>query len=51
LQFLDGHNGYINIALDLGLVGLFLFLLIIFVMYIRAIIWLKAGKTSLELGP
>ncbi len=46
-----GHNGYINTAVDLGLVGLFLFLLIIFVTYARAIVWLKAGNSSIEFWP
>ncbi|NER50668.1 MAG: O-antigen ligase family protein [Symploca sp. SIO1A3] len=45
------HNGFVNITLDLGLVGLFLFLLIIAVTYLRAIAWLRLGKTTIELWP
>jgi len=45
------HNGFVNMALDLGLVGLFLFLLIIAVTYMRAIVWLRLGKTTIELWP
>jgi len=45
------HNGFINITLDLGLIGLFLFLLTIAVIYLRAIPWLRSGKTTIELWP
>lgn len=45
------HNGFINITLDLGLVGLFLFLLTLAVTYIRAIAWLREGKTTREIWP
>jgi O-antigen ligase len=45
------HNGFINITLDLGLVGLFLFLLTITANYLRAIAWLRLGTTTIELWP
>ena len=45
------HNGFINMALDLGLIGLFLFLMTIVVTYLRAIPWLRSGKTTIELWP
>ncbi|MEW6491810.1 MAG: O-antigen ligase [Cyanobacteriota bacterium] len=45
------HNGFINITLDLGLIGLFLFLLTIAVTYFRAVAWLRTGKTTVELWP
>lgn len=45
------HNGFVNITLDLGLIGLFLFLLTIAVTYFRAIAWLRTGKTTVELWP
>lgn len=45
------HNGFINITLDLGLVGLFLFLLTIATNYLRAIAWLRLGTTTIELWP
>jgi O-antigen ligase len=43
------HNGFINMTLDLGLIGLFLFLLLLAVTYFRGIIWLRLGKTTIEL--
>ncbi|MBD2072865.1 O-antigen ligase family protein [Phormidium sp. FACHB-592] len=45
------HNGFINIPLDLGLIGLFIFLAILTVSYVRAIGYLRSGKTVLELWP
>ena len=45
------HNGYINITLDLGLIGLLFFLLTIAVTYVRAITLLRSGKTNIELWP
>ncbi|WP_413260150.1 O-antigen ligase family protein [Floridanema fluviatile] len=45
------HNGFINMALDLGVIGLFLFLTILLVNYIRSIIWLRIGKTVTDLWP
>lgn len=45
------HNGFINITLDLGLIGLFLFLLTITVTYFRSVAWLRTGKTTVELWP
>ena len=45
------HNGFINLALDLGFVGLFIFLLMITMNYIRAIAWLRLSKTSIDLWP
>ena len=45
------HNGFVNMALDLGLVGLFLFLSTIAVTFLRSIAWLRTGKTTVELWP
>jgi exopolysaccharide production protein ExoQ len=45
------HNGYLNMALDLGLVGLILFLLSLAVSYGRSIQWLRAKKTTIGLVP
>jgi O-antigen ligase len=45
------HNGFVNITLDLGLIGLFLFLLTIAVTYFRAIAWLRSGRSTVELWP
>lgn len=45
------HNGFINIPLDLGLVGLFFFLSILMVNYVRAIAYLRSGKSMIELWP
>jgi O-antigen ligase len=45
------HNGFINITLDLGLTGLFLFLSTLAVTYLRGIVWLRSGRTNIELWP
>lgn len=45
------HNGFINISLDLGLLGLFLFVMILAITYLRAIAWSRSGKTITELWP
>lgn len=45
------HNGFINIALDLGLTGLFLLLSTLGVTYGRSIIWLRLCKTTIALWP
>jgi len=45
------HNGFINMPLDLGLTGLFLFGAVLAVNYIRSVRCLRVGKTMLELWP
>ncbi|MBW4481990.1 MAG: O-antigen ligase family protein [Tildeniella torsiva UHER 1998/13D] len=45
------HNGYINIALDLGLVGLFIFLLLLINNYIRSMVYLRFSRSSIGLWP
>lgn len=45
------HNGFINMPLDLGLIGLSVFLLTLLVNYIRAIACLRSGKTLIGLWP
>lgn len=45
------HNGYINIALDLGLLGLFLFVLNLLITYSRSIRWFKLDGTMWGLFP
>ena len=45
------HNGFINMPLDLGLIGLFIFLAILAVNYVRAVTCLRSGKTMIELWP
>ncbi|MEA5449343.1 O-antigen ligase [Leptolyngbya sp. CCNP1308] len=45
------HNGYINIALDLGLVGLFIFLFLIIKNYIKSIVYLRFSRSSIGLWP
>ena len=45
------HNGFVNISLDLGLVGLFLFLMSVLTTLIRGLILLRLSKTSLEIWP
>lgn len=45
------HNGYINIALDLGLIGLFLFVLNLLLTYSRSVRWAKLDGTTWGLFP
>lgn len=45
------HNGYLNLALDLGLVGLGLFLLCLALAYRRSIYWLRCEPGMLGLLP
>lgn len=45
------HNGFINIALDLGLTGLFLLLSTLGVTYGRGIVWLRLCRTAIGLWP
>jgi exopolysaccharide production protein ExoQ len=45
------HNGYINTALDLGMVGLMLFVLNLFVSYVKSIGWLRLQKGVVGLFP
>lgn len=45
------HNGFVNIALDVGLVGLFFFVTSVLTMYIRGVAWLRMGNSFAELLP
>lgn len=45
------HNGYINMPLDLGLVGLFVLILILVLSYGRSIAHLRSNKTAVGLWP
>lgn len=45
------HNGFLNIAVELGLVGLCLFVLSVIFIYLRALRWARLGKTSEYLWP
>lgn len=45
------HNGYLNTAVDLGLVGLSLFVLSLAIAYRKAISWLKFHRTPIGLLP
>ncbi|WRH66493.1 MAG: O-antigen ligase [Planktothrix sp. GU0601_MAG3] len=45
------HNGFVNMALDFGVLGLIIFFLTLLVTYVRGIIWLRLGKTTVELWP
>ncbi|HMQ52343.1 MAG TPA: O-antigen ligase family protein [Anaerolineae bacterium] len=45
------HNGYLDIAAELGLVGLTLFLLTFLMVLWRAIIWLRLTKTAYGYWP
>ncbi len=48
-QASHAHNGFINIALDLGLVGLFFFLMSIVTLYVRGIAWLRMGNSYADM--
>ena len=45
------HNGFVNMPLDLGLIGLFIFLAIIAINYVRSIVFLRSVKTISGLWP
>ncbi|HBL13878.1 MAG TPA: O-antigen polymerase [Cyanobacteria bacterium UBA11162] len=47
----QAHNGYINIAADLGLLGLLFFSLSLLSTYLRAIHWVRLTKNSEALWP
>jgi O-antigen ligase len=45
------HNGFINMALDFGLIGLSLFLLTLGINYARAVKWLQSSNRAIDLWP
>ncbi len=45
------HNGFINISLELGVLGLTLFLLVIISSYLRSIVWLRTHHATVDLLP
>ena len=45
------HNGFVNMGLDLGVLGLILFLLTIISNYLRSIIWLRSSNSMADLFP
>ncbi|MBK4730579.1 O-antigen ligase family protein [Oxynema sp. CENA135] len=45
------HNGFINISLDLGLVGLFFFVMSLLTMFVRGIALLRIEKSPAEMWP
>lgn len=47
----QAHNGFLNLGVELGLLGLLFFGLSILFTYIRAINWARFGKTSESLWP
>ncbi len=47
----QAHNGFLNIGVEIGLVGLFFFVLCLLFAYIRAIKWARLGKTTDYLWP
>lgn len=50
-EAIHAHNGFINQSLDLGLIGLSLFLLSLLIAYKRSIAWARFGKTAADLWP
>ncbi len=51
LNISQAHNGYLNLGAELGLLGLLFFVLSLLIAYIRAIKWVRLGRTSEELWP
>ena len=47
----QAHNGFLNIAIELGLLGLFCYAMSTLFTYIRAIKWVRSDRTSAELWP
>ncbi|WP_249093954.1 O-antigen ligase family protein [Argonema galeatum] len=47
----QAHNGFLNLGVEIGLLGLLFFGLSILFAYIRAINWARFGKTSESLWP
>jgi O-antigen ligase len=47
----QAHNGFLNIGVELGLIGLSLFVLSLIFTYIRAIKWVRLSQTSADLWP
>ena len=47
----QAHNGFLNLGAELGLLGLLFFVLGIIFTYIRAIKWVRLGKTPEHLWP
>ena len=45
------HNGFINMPLDLGVLGLLIFIAILVINYVRTIIFLRSVKTIIGLWP
>lgn len=45
------HNGFVNTALDLGVVGLFLFVLTMLATYLRSVVWLRRNLQAADLFP
>jgi O-antigen ligase len=47
----QAHNGFLDIGIQIGLLGLLFFVLSVIFAYIRAIKWARLGKTSADLWP
>lgn len=47
----QAHNGFLNIGVELGLVGLSLFVISLIFAYIRAIKWVRLSQNSVDLWP
>ena len=45
------HNGYLNLCLDLGLLGLGLFLLGFWRSYLQGFTWVRSSNTALDIWP
>jgi O-antigen ligase len=47
----QAHNGFLDLGVEIGLIGLSFFLLSFLVSYVRSIKWVRLGKTSVTLWP
>ena len=47
----NAHNGFLDIRLDLGLLGLLIYLTGFFTSFLRGLVWVRQSKTSENLWP
>jgi O-antigen ligase len=45
------HNGYLDLGLDLGIVGLSIFAIGFFIAFLRSLVWIRKVKTTDQLWP
>ncbi len=47
----QAHNGFLDLGVEIGLIGLAFFILSFLVSYVRSLKWVRLGKTSATLWP